>query len=115
MPSHVQRSLEELQLRVAADGSASGLTFETSSGAPLDPSNVRRRLRTLCDAAGIRAVVPHELRHTAASLLAADVVAAGHIADFLGHVGTRMTLKTYRHVLAPAVTAARTPMDRLIN
>jgi integrase len=47
--------------------------------------------------------------------LAADVVAAGHIADFLGHVGTRMTLKTYRHVLAPAVTAARTPMDRLIN
>jgi len=38
-----------------------------------------------------------------------------HIADVAGHDGTRMTGGIYRHVLAPVISHAAEPMDRLFG
>ena len=46
-----------------------GYVFASKFRTPLDPANVRRLFRRIGEPAGIGAVVPYQLRHTAASLL----------------------------------------------
>jgi hypothetical protein len=36
-----------------------------------------------------------------------------HVADVLGHESTRMASQVYRHVVAPSITAAVAPMERI--
>jgi integrase len=47
----------------------SALVFTTEIGTPIDPSNLSRWFRELCQRAGLRRVRLHDLRHTCASLL----------------------------------------------
>lgn len=47
--------------------------------------------------AGLPALTFHELRHSCASLLAAQGVPAHEIARLLGHSDVRLTLNTYTH------------------
>jgi hypothetical protein len=49
------------------------------------------------------------------SLLSAAGVPLTDIADLVGHDSTRMTSGIYRHVLAPAVTAAVAPMQEMFD
>jgi integrase len=75
-----------------------GLVFTTEVGTPIDPSNLRRTVKTLCEDAGVEPVSPNELgRHTAASLLYDAGMALDEIADLLGHSSTRMLEAHYRH------------------
>lgn len=53
-------------------------------GRRLDPSALRRRYRRGCDAAGLRPVRLHGLRHAAGSLVARTSDAV-FVRDFLGH------------------------------
>lgn len=91
------------------------LVFTNENGSPLDPANVRRDFRVVTDTAGLPALRPYDLRHSAASLLAAEGVPLEHVADLLGHDGLRMARLVYVHALAPAVDAAVAPMDRLLR
>jgi integrase len=85
-----------------------GLVVCTSAGGPLDPSNVRREVKRMAAAAGIKfALTPNELRHTAATLLVNSGTPRVTVADMLGHVDTRMVDKHYRHKeLRPVDTSA---------
>lgn len=85
-----------------------GLVLCTQEGGPLDPSNVRREVKRMAEAAGITfALTPNELRHTAASLLVNSGTPRVTVADMLGHVDTRMVDKHYRHKeLRPVDTSA---------
>jgi integrase len=91
------------------------LVFATQVGTPLDPSNIRRDWRRVCERAGIAYVTPRNLRRSAATALSELGVPLEQIADVLGHKGTRMTGEVYRQVGAAPVDAAKTPMERLLS
>jgi integrase len=91
------------------------LVFTTTIGTPINPSNLRRSFRRVTDAAGLGRWHPHELRHSAASLLSAAGVPLEVVADVLGHDGTRMTALVYRHAVSPTVSAAVAPMESLFG
>jgi integrase len=75
---------------------------------------VRRELAGICHAAGVPAVNPNELRHSAASILSDAGVPLEQIADMLGHTNTRMLDQTYRHRVRPVVDAGVSVMDELL-
>ena len=87
----------------------------TGLGTLFDPANLRRSLGQLTEQAGLGHWHPHELRHSAASLLSAAGVPLEEIADLLGHATTRVTSAVYRHQIGPTVEAAKEPMDRLFG
>ncbi len=91
------------------------LVFPTSRGTLLDPANLRRSLRTVTEKAGLGRWHPHELRHSAASLLSAAGVPLEEIADLLGHASTRVTSATYRHRTTPTVEAGAGPMNEILS
>lgn len=92
-----------------------GLVFPTVQGTPWNPANVRRELYAVCDAAGLPRVRPHELRHTAASVLSDQGVPLELIADLLGHVDVTMVSQVYRHRVRPSVDAAIDVMNTVFG
>ncbi len=55
------------RLKVGSAWRNRGLVFTTEVGRPIDPSNLRRTTKALCQAAEVDLVSPNELgRHTAA-------------------------------------------------
>jgi integrase len=91
------------------------LVFTTTIGTPLDPSNLRRGFAQITKQAGLGHWHPHELRHSAASILSASGVPIEQIADILGHAGTRTTSAVYRHLIEPTVRGAAAPMNALFG
>lgn len=81
----------------------------------MDPSNFRRWFSEMTTAAGLGHWHPHELRHSAVSLLSAAGVPIEEISDVMGHRSARTTGDVYRHAVAPVVNAAVTPMERLFG
>ncbi len=72
--------------------------FTSEVGTPIDPSNLRRTTKALCEDAGVDPVSPNELgRHTAASLLSDAGMPLEDIAELLGHESTRMLEAHYKH------------------
>lgn len=121
MPAPVVEALRAHKTRQTAERLAcrywrdSGLVFTTEIGSPLDPSNLRRGFRALTRRAGIGDWHPHELRHSAVSILSASGVPMEQIADVVGHSGQRTTAAVYRHMIEPTVRAAVLPMERLFG
>lgn len=58
---------------------------------------------------------PHELRHSAASLLLAQGVPLIVVSELLGHSGINITANVYAHVLSPARDEAAAAMDRALR
>ena len=110
-----QRRLQDQLAESAGYANSDGPVFTTSKGTPHSPENLRRSLATLTTKLGYGNWHPHELRHTAASLMSQAGVPIETIADQLGHDGTRMTLLVYRHQTKPSVTAAHHLTDLLAD
>jgi len=80
--------------------------FTTPIGTPLDPSNFRHSLERVTERAGLGVWTPHELRHTAASLMIASGVALKQVSEALGHSSIAITADVYGHLLAPSTATA---------
>jgi integrase len=122
MPSIVANALRQHRVRqhrerlsAGAAWRAADLVFSTEVGTLIDPSNLRRSFSQMTERAGIGHWHPHELRHSAASLLSASGVPIEQIADLLGHSSIRMTSQVYRHRVVASVNAAVIPMDRMFG
>lgn len=76
--------------------------FTTTTGTPLDGSNVNRRLHEILADAGLPRQRFHDLRHCAASLMLAGHVDLKTISDVLGHSQIGVTANLYAH-LAPSL------------
>jgi integrase len=96
------QKLDQARLRMKSEGwQETGYVFTTSVGTPLDPRNVAQRFQSACNKAGIGNWHPHELRHTAASLMLAEGIPLQVVSAILGHASIRITSDVYGHVLAP--------------
>lgn len=91
------------------------LVFPTQLGTPTDPSNLRRSIARITKRAGLGHWHPHELRHSAASILSDAGVPLEKVADVLGHRDVRTTSTVYRHRVSDSITAAVAPMEELFG
>lgn len=92
----VRRSLVDALAVQMAGKSADDFVFTSPRGGPLRPMNFRRRIfDPAAAAAGLDGLTPHELRHTAASLLVASGANVKAVQRMLGHASAAMTLDVY--------------------
>jgi integrase len=85
--------------------------FASGEGTPLDMHNIERRTFAKClQAAGLRKIRFHDLRHTTASLLIQNGAPLAYVKDQLGHSSIKVTVDIYGH-LVPG--ANRQEMNRL--
>lgn len=78
-----------------------GFMFTSTVGTPMDPRNLYREFQGLCRRAGLGDWHPHELRHSAASLMMAQGIKIQVVSQVLGHSSIRMTADVYGHLLDP--------------
>jgi integrase len=97
---HAIRQLEERRAVGAAwEGREWGdLMFTDELGSPLAYYHVRRRFYNLLRLAGLPQMRYHDLRHGAASLMAAQGVPARVAMEILGHAQISTTMNIYTHV-----------------
>ena len=86
------------------------LMFTTPIGTPLDPDRVNRDVQALARLAGLGKWTPHELRHSAASILLAQGVSLKVVSETLGHSSIRVTADVYGHLMEPAKAEAAEAM-----
>ena len=123
IPDVAARALRTLHSQQAARRLEAGhawqnnnLVFCTRVGTPLAAGNVRRSFRAITRAAGIgEQWTPRELRHTFASIMSDNGVPIEKIADLVGHKGTAVTERVYRHQLQPVITDGATVMNALFS
>ncbi len=84
-------------------------------GAGLDPRNVLRVFADLLDAADLRRMRFHDLRHSAASLLIAAGVELVEVSMLLGHAEIRTTADLYSHLVKQTATKAARRMDAVLG
>lgn len=87
------------------------LVFRSEVGTAVDPANFRKRVYGLTVAAGLGRWSPHELRHSAASLLIAQGVRLELISELLGHSSIRITKDVYGHLLDASRSEAADAMS----
>ena len=97
---HRARQMEErLRVGPAWQGATWGnLVFADEAGQPLSGFHVTRRFKALLAAAGLPDMRYHDLRHGAASLMAAQGVPARVAMEVLGHSQISTTMEIYSHV-----------------
>lgn len=100
LEEHEARQEEERQ-RLGSSWVDSGFIFTTSIGTPIDPRNLYREFQAICRKAELGDWHPHELRHSAASLMLAQGVKLQVVSQVLGHSSIRMTTDVYGHLLDP--------------
>lgn len=94
-----------------------GVVFASSTGRERDAAGVRRALRRVVGLAGLNEQewTPRELRHSFVSLLSDNGMKLEQIADLVGHSGTSVTEKVYRHQLRPVLLHGAQTMDRIFG
>jgi integrase len=123
VPDEAAMALKELHKRQAGQRLAAGaawqdsnLVFCTRAGKPLAAGNVRRSFRAITRAAGIgEDWTPREMRHTFVSIMSDNDVPIETIADLVGHKGTSVTERVYRHQLKPVITKGAATMNTIFS
>lgn len=125
LPAPVAEALRQHRRRQVAERLTAGpawvdrpldadLVFRTPFGKAVDPDNFRNMTYRVTESAGLGRWSPHELRHSAASLLIAQGVPLMVISELLGHSGIRVTADVYGHLLEPARAEAAEAMTQAL-
>lgn len=91
-----------------------GLVFAREDGNPVSPDHVTNRFAALTEAAGLRRVRFHDLRHGQASLMLAAGVPLAVVSKRLGHSSVQITSDTYSHLLEGVGQAAANAAAALV-
>jgi integrase len=95
-----------------ADRAPDDLVFPSQAGTPLRVQDFRQsHFDRAAAAAGLEGLVPHELRHTAASLAIASGASIKGVQSVLGHASAAMTLDRYGHLFGDELDAVADRMD----
>ncbi len=107
LSGELRRTLLELQderLLKAFSAGKSNITedfvFPSKAGRVLDPDNmIRDRFLPTLQAAGIRAIRFHDLRHTFGAMLIAAGAPLNYVKEQMGHASIQVTVDTYGHLI----------------
>ncbi len=111
---HRRRQLER-RLLVGPAYDDQDLVFATSTGTPLGDSTVRTTFTRILQAAGLKRIRLHDLRHTAATLMLKAGVNPKVVSDRLGHSTISITLDIYSHVLPDMQRDGAEALARMIR
>lgn len=111
---HRIRQLEE-RLWAGSRWQDGGLVFTSTIGTPVDEHNLRKQFRALVMKAGLPHMRFHDLRHSAASLLAAQGATARDVMETLGHTQITTTMNLYTHVFTERKTELAAMMDAALT
>jgi integrase len=92
-----------------------GLVLTTRTGRPIEPRNLVRSFRRICDDNKIRIIKVHHLRHTVGSLLKDLGVPARDAQTILGHTRISTTLEIYTDTDEEARREALTRLQGLLD
>ena len=93
-----------------------GLVFPSKDGMPLDGINVYHRLFLPCvEAAGLRRITFHALRHSYASHLIQAGASLAYVKEQMGHSSIQVTVDTYGHLVPGADIAWVDKLDAATN
>lgn len=112
--THRRRQAEERIKAGPAWTSAHDLVFTTPLGLPLDGRNFNRVLSRTATRAGLGHWHPHELRHSAISIMLAADVPLELVSEVAGHSSIRVTKDVYGHLLPGAKATVASAMDRAL-
>jgi integrase len=102
---------DELMVHLAGR-SVDTLAFTAPGGGVLRVSNFRRGwFDAATRAVGLNGLVPHELRHTAASLAIASGASVKGVQSMLGHASATLTLDRYGHLFGDELDAVAERID----
>lgn len=88
----------------------------TRTGTPLDAGNIRRAFRGITRKAKIGETwTPRERCHSFVSIMSDNGAPIKTIGDLVGHAGTAVTEKVYRHQLKPVITNGAETMDTIFS
>ena len=93
----------------------SGLVFTTRSGLPVEPRNLVRSFRRICDDHKIRVITVHHLRHTTASLVKKLHVPPRDAQMISGHAQFTTTMQVYTYVDEEARAEALAGLNDLLT
>lgn len=96
--SHRARQARE-RLAAGPGWAESDLVFTTGKGTPIDPDNFARYFHRLCARADLGHWTPHELRHSAASIMLAQGTPLYVVSEVLGHGSVAITKDIYGHLI----------------
>ncbi len=89
------------------------LVFTSTEGNPIRNSNFRRRVWTpALEAAGVDKLTMHQMRHTAASIMAAEGWPLQAVKEQLGHSSILVTADTYSHLFDESRDELAARLDR---
>ena len=115
LQNHLAQQLVEID-KAGEVWQENGLVFCTSKGTLINPTNLRRRsLAPLLQRAGLPAIIFHQLRHTAATILLLKNVNPKVVSELLGHASIAITLDTYSHVLPNMQHSAVAAMEEAFS
>jgi integrase len=77
----------------------SGLVFDRGDGDKVHPDSVSKAFGRLAQAAGVRQIRFHDLRHTSASIMLLSGTNPKVVSERLGHATVGFTLDRYSHLL----------------
>ena len=88
--------------------------FTSLVGTPLQTNRVRRIMWSALKKAGLPRIRFHDLRHTCASLLAAQNVHPKVVQEILGHSNIAITMDLYSHIFSEVKREAAATMDAVL-
>lgn len=91
------------------------LVFADDRGRPIDPSRPNELLGRLTESLGLGRFTPHELRHTAASLMLGAGVPLPTVSRVLGHASIGITMDRYGHLVSGEKRAATTALANVLS
>jgi integrase len=92
------------------------LVFGSPQGAVMRVANFRRgHFDRATKAIGVPGLVPHELRHTAASLAIASGATVKSVQRMLGHASATLTLDRYGHLFPDELDAVALRLDEAVR
>jgi integrase len=112
---HRVRQVQE-RLRLGAAWEDNDLVFPNTLGRLYDANHSRSDwFYPLLKRSGLPRIRPHDLRHTAATLLLAPGVPVKVVGEMLGHANVGITLSIYGHVLPHMQQQAANMMDDMLR